>query len=106
MAALLLSSCRIVATVAPGGSSMIVDLLLNGTSVFGGNPKPTVSVGSTSVATYSTFATSSVGVNDILTAKLIQIDSGVGGGDGAGCPAHGLQFVWIRLRISARLKRC
>jgi hypothetical protein len=45
-------------------------------------------------------------VNDILTAKLIQIDSGVGGGDGAGCPAHGLQFVWIRLRISARLKRC
>jgi hypothetical protein len=75
MVAGTIQSCGVVATVAPTGSSIIVDILKNGTSVFGGNPKPTVATSSTSYAAVSTFSSAGVVVGDLLTAKVTQVDS-------------------------------
>ena len=74
-----LSKCGVAAVVAPTGSSIIVDLLKNGTSVFGGNPKPTVATSSTSYSSVTTFNTASVAEGDLLIGKVTQADSnGVG----------------------------
>lgn len=70
-----IKSCGAVATIAPTGSAIIVDVLLNGTSIYGANPKTTVAISSTSYAAVSTFASAAVVVGDLLTFKVTQADS-------------------------------
>lgn len=70
-----LSKCGIIATTAPTGSAIIIDLLKNGSSVFGANPKPTVTLNSTTYAAVTTFGTTAVAEGDALVAKVTQADS-------------------------------
>jgi hypothetical protein len=70
--------------ISPVGSSVIYDIQVNGTSVFGANPKPTLTVGQTTPTTYTTFATSAILATDLIQAINTQADS-------AG--ALGAQFV-------------
>jgi len=76
-----LSKCYIASgsTTAPTGADLIVDVLKNGTSVFGGNPKLTLTNGSTGVLSVSTFATTAFAENDKITVNITQIGSTVPG---------------------------
>ncbi len=76
-----LSKCYIASgsTSAPTGADLIVDVLKNGTSVFGGNPKLTLTDGSTGVLSVSTFATTAFAENDKITVNITQIGSSVPG---------------------------
>ncbi len=70
-----IQSCGVVATTAPTGTSIIVDVLYNGSSIFGANPKPTVATSSTTYAAVSTFSTSAVTVGGLITFKVTQVDT-------------------------------
>jgi hypothetical protein len=70
-----IQACGSVATIAPTGAAMIVDVLKNGMSIFGANPKTTVAVSSTAYAEVTVFSSASVAKGDLITAKLTQADS-------------------------------
>jgi len=72
-----LSKCYIASgsTSAPTGADLIVDVLKNGTSVFGANPKLTLTDGSTGVLSVTTFATTAFVENDKITVNITQIGS-------------------------------
>ena len=75
MVAGTVTSCGVVATTAPTGTAIIVDVLKNGTSIYGANPKTTVALASTTYAAVSVFATTALAVGDLLTFKITQVDS-------------------------------
>lgn len=76
-----LSKCYIAANTAPTGASLIVDVKKNGTSVFGGNPKLTLTAGSTGVLSVTAFATTAFAENDKITVDITQIGSLIAGQD-------------------------
>jgi hypothetical protein len=81
----VLNALAVVGT-APTGASLIVDVLLNGTSVFGANAKPTIAVSTTVSSNGQTpVLDATVGTRfntgDVLSLSVTQIGSTVAGSD-------------------------
>jgi hypothetical protein len=75
-----------VVGTAPTGSTLIVDLLLNGTSVFGANAKPTIAAGATVSSNAVTPTQDSTVVTrfttgDVISLSVTQVGSTVAGSD-------------------------
>ena len=67
-------------TSAPTGSNLIIDVLLNGSSVFVGSNKPTIDAGSTStlngsVSSVITGGTFNINEGDVLSVNVTQVGS-------------------------------
>lgn len=75
-----INKCFIAAGTAPTGASLIVDVLKNGTSIFGGGTKLVLAAAATS-GTQSTFATTALAEGDVLTATITQVGSTITGKD-------------------------
>lgn len=81
----ILSAEAVVGT-APTGAALVVDLLLNGVSVFGSNAKPTIAV-STTVSTNAQTPTQDSTVKtrfaagDVIGLSVTQVGSTVAGSD-------------------------
>jgi hypothetical protein len=81
----VLNALAVVGT-APTGASLIVDVLLNGTSVFGANAKPTIAVSTTVSSNGQTPVLNALvdtrfDVGDVLSLSVTQIGSTVAGSD-------------------------
>lgn len=74
-------SVAAVAGTAPTGAALIVDVLLNGTTIFAGT-KPTIAAGATSSGAVAVDpAVGRFVAGDVLSLSVTQIGSGVAGSD-------------------------
>lgn len=76
-----LTKCYIAANTAPTGANLILDVKKNGTSVFGANPKLTLTAGSTGVLSVTVFGTTAFAENDKISVDITQIGSLIAGQD-------------------------
>jgi hypothetical protein len=79
-------STEVVAGTGPTGSGLIVDLLLNGTSVFGTATKPTIAAGATvspnaAVPTQDATVVTRFNTGDVISLSVTQVGSTVAGSD-------------------------
>ncbi|MEO3860111.1 collagen-like protein [Acrocarpospora sp. B8E8] len=74
-------SVRASVGTASTGSAVVVDVKLNSTSIFGGNPKPTIAAGSITSGKLTALATTIVADGDRLTVDVTQVGSTTPGKD-------------------------
>ena len=71
-------------TTAPTGAPIVIDVFLNGTSIFGGTDRPTIDVGTTSTINSSVYYyvlndTFTINQGDVLSVNITQVGSTVKG---------------------------
>jgi hypothetical protein len=71
---------------APTGADLTLDVLLNGTSVFGSSPKPKITAGQSTSSLFNTpvldnTVVTKAGVGDLVTLSITQVGSTVAGAD-------------------------
>ena len=73
-----ISSVKIVRRTAGSSGTTTVDILKNGVSVFGANPKPSVTFtdGDNAIDTVSVFSDSAFAIDDLLDVELETVESG------------------------------
>jgi hypothetical protein len=79
-------SVEAVAGIAPAGSALTFDLLLNGTSVFGSSTKPSIAAGQTvspnaATPTQDSTVVTKFNTGDVLSLSVTAIGSGTAGSD-------------------------
>ncbi len=67
---------------APVGAALIVDMLVNGTSIWNSNPSNRVQIADgATTGTQTSFDTTTLADGDLLTVNIIQVGSGTPGSD-------------------------
>jgi hypothetical protein len=68
-------SVRASVGTASSGAAVVADVKLNGTSIFGANPKPTIAAGQITSGKLTALATTTVADGDRLTVDVVQVGS-------------------------------
>lgn len=76
----IINAAAVVGT-APTGAALIVDVLKDGVSVFGSNPKPTVAINATEGIADADQSVSRFAAGDTISLSVTQIGSTVAGAD-------------------------